>query len=69
MKTLEIWTVYRHPIDHPDKYVVRKFLYDQPTEEFYTSNTLEGIRKHVPKGLYRLSRQRGDDPKIVETWF
>lgn len=69
MEKLEIWVVYDKPIDYPDKYVVRKWLYDKPTETFYTADTLEDIRSKIPEGLHKLDRFSGDDPKIIETWI
>lgn len=68
-KQIEIWTVYRDPIDFPGKFVVRKFLCNTPTDEHYTSKTIEGVREHIPAGLVKLMRQRDDDPKIVEVWL
>lgn len=63
------WTIYRHPKDFPDKYVLRKFFYALPTGDKYLADTLEDIRKHVPNGLVRIPRDKDDDQPIVETWI
>ena len=68
--TLEICTIYFNPSDFPpDSWVVRLWLLDKPTTWFRVENSLEAIREHIPDGLYRMDRQEGDDPVIVETWF
>ncbi len=66
---LPMWVVYEKPSDFPDKFVLRKWLNDEPTEEIQTADTLEDIRKKVPEGLVRLSRDLKDDPVIVEVWL
>lgn len=70
---LEMWTVYDHPKDHPDMFVARKWCCDGPTmlatDDMFVAPTLEELRRLLPVGLYRLRRQLGDDPKIVETWL
>ena len=66
---LELWTVYDSPIDLPGRFVARKWLLDQPTDELLQDKTLDGLRKKLPKGLMRMERSPQDDPKIVETWF
>lgn len=65
----EIWTIYEYPIDYPDKYVARKFILDKPTQEIIIADTLEELRKKLPKGLIRLERSEYDDEKIVECWM
>ena len=66
---LSIWCVYDSPTDYPGKFVARRFTLDQPTTDVVVANTLQQVRRLIPSGLYRIERQRGDDPKIVETWF
>ncbi|ART61155.1 hypothetical protein CBP36_19500 (plasmid) [Acidovorax carolinensis] len=66
---LELWTVYDSPIDLPGRFVARKWLLDQPTNELLQDKTLEGLRAKLPQGLTRLERSPQDDPKIVETWI
>lgn len=66
---LELWTVYDSPIDLPGRFVARKWVLDQPTNELLQDKTLEGLRAKLPQGLTRLERSQQDDPKIVETWI
>lgn len=67
-ETFELWTVYDSPIDLPERFVARKWLLDQPTNELLQDKTLDGLRQKLPRGLVRLERSQHDDPKIVETW-
>ena len=67
---LEIWTVYDHPSDFPDKFVARLFLNDQPTTAVLVADDLKTIRGQLRnKGFTRLMRAEEDDPVIVETWI
>lgn len=69
---LELFTIYRHPDDYPDGYVIRVWgtvdgeIYPGPTERV---PTLADARALVPAGLVRMERMPNDDPKIVEVWF
>ena len=66
---LELWTVYDSPTDLPGRFVARKWLLDQPTNELLQDKTLDGLRGKLPQGLTRMPRAPEDDPKIVETWI
>lgn len=66
---LILWVVYFNPSDFPGKWVVRKWILDQPTHEHFLADSLEGIRSAIPKGLYRIEREPGDDAVIIETWL
>jgi hypothetical protein len=70
---VELWTVYDHPLDFPDRWVARRWLtYRDGTmcgDYHVTASTLEGVRKLLPPGLHRLARDPSDDAKIVETWL
>jgi len=68
-KKLELWTIYKHPLDYPNEFVARKFILDKPTSEIKTSDTIETLRLLLPMGLTRIERNPGDDPVIVETWI
>lgn len=72
-RELLIWTVYDHPTDFPDAYVVRAHRimagHSEPTDQIFLANTLEEVRALLPPGLHRLARNEGDDPKIVESWI
>jgi len=75
---VEHWVIYFNPQDHPDKYVVRKWIITggpdgiKPDDISQVCDTLELARDvvayHYP-GAYRLDRQVDDDPVIVETWI
>lgn len=66
---LELWTVYDSPIDLPGRFVARKWVLDQPTDELLQDKTLEGLRGKLPQGLTRLPCAPEDDPRVVETWI
>lgn len=70
---LEIWTVYEHPRDYPDKYVARKSLATHPeptrTDDMFTADSLNEVRALLPPGLYCFHRSPEDDPAIVEIWL
>ncbi len=68
---LSIWTVYKRPLDHPDKFVARRWVVTPqpiPTNDKLLADELETLREKLPPGLIRMSRQSGDDLVIVETW-
>lgn len=71
---LSIWTVYDHPMDFPNEFVARRFVCagDEPTAtaDVERSPMLGAIRAIMEsRGLYRVGRMPGDDPKIVEIWL
>jgi len=70
---LTIWTIYREPLDFPDGFVTRPWLVGRGgvtrAGMAHVAATLEGAREHVPQGLYRMDRDPGDDPNIVESWL
>lgn len=73
---LPMWTIYAHPLDHPDHFVVRSYTVvrdgrDGPERDskIALADSLEEARKLVPPGLYCMTRSPLDEPQIVETWF
>lgn len=74
---LEMWTIYDHPLDYPDKYVARRWeilregnkTKEHPSNDLLLAETVEELREQLPRGLYRLDRFAGDDPKILEVWL
>lgn len=68
---LPLFTIYDHPSDFPDKFVVR--IWDgreaQPTPYCSLWDTLDDARADIPSGRVNLNRNEGDDAKIVETWI
>lgn len=70
---LEQWVIYERPADHPDHFVVRRWIIIPgkalPTDELHLADTLEEARAFIPPGLTRMVRSPGDDPVIVEVWI
>lgn len=72
MASLDLYTIYDHPADHPDHFVVRRWEVG-PTGVVATSDvtlhaTLDAAREAIPPYLACLHRYDDDDPVIVETW-
>jgi hypothetical protein len=69
---LTVWTVYRHPTDHPGKWVLRGFDVRggsvQAQADCSVADSLEEIHARLPGGLVRLPRTLDDDPAIYESW-
>ena len=73
MTALVMWTIYDHPRDFPDHFVMRRGSVDASGIRFQEIggiyDTLESARADVPLGLACITRHPSDDPVIVETWF
>lgn len=78
-RLLELWTLYAHPRDYPDSYVVRQFvvlddgkLWMNPARPIIEEKTLEAarekLRQLLPNGI-PIPRDTNDEPQIVETWI
>jgi hypothetical protein len=75
MTVLQHWVIYDHPSDFPGHMVVRCLLVGpgtvEATDEIWLRDTLaqarEVVSENYPEG-FRLDRQPGDDPVIVEVW-
>lgn len=66
---LDIWTVYDHPSDYPQHFVVRRWELAHP-KEHYLFAALEQAREFLSaKALVRLGRFEQDDSAIIETWL
>jgi len=70
---LPMWTIYR-PItkDYPGKWLARLFLTmpeEKPTRLLIVGDSLEEVRRKLPPGLAKLSRDENDDPVIEEVWL
>jgi hypothetical protein len=73
-KALRIWTIYKSPLDHPGRFVVRPWIitpYSDPVAEsvFTCHDTLTAARAAIPAGKFKMVRDPTDDPQIVETWI
>lgn len=74
MNRLEMWTIYRHPRDYPQGFVVRRCWVGQDGDvEHETSASYAGdlssARRHVPEGMVCTARHPEDDPAIAEVWI
>lgn len=71
---LRVWTIYDHPSDFPEFFVLRPHdvLPDGIVEygEGYACPDIEPLREHLrAMGLTCFPRAPGDDPIIVESWL
>lgn len=69
---LLVWTVYDHPKDFPDTYIVRPHSSSRakPLAVHFSHPDLELIRYILERaGLICMQRSEADDPTIVETWI
>jgi hypothetical protein len=72
MAPIKQYSIYDHPDDYPDGFVVREWLVTAGDVQAGTASTaasLEEARKLIPAGAERTDRAPSDDPKIVETWI
>lgn len=75
MRILLVWTVFDHPSDWPENFVVRPHvvLRDgtvKPDPQVFLFDNLDDAREFLSeKGLTCLARHPEDDPVIVETWI
>lgn len=75
---LDMWVVYKHPKDHPDKYVARQWAnfpdlkgtMAASVDNFVLADTLGEVQAAlIEAGRFRMERMPGDDPVIVEVWL
>jgi hypothetical protein len=73
---MKLFVIYDHPTDFPDKFVLRVWIVDfandgqvRPLSVHFLSETLEGVRQYVPRGMINAGRKDDDDPKIKEVWL
>lgn len=75
--TLATWTIYRHPLDHPQGYVVTEWHITAADPEpahasTFRCDTLAQARTYITtiaQGSVRVDRDPHDEPQIVETWL
>jgi hypothetical protein len=72
--SLSIWTLYDHPLDAPQFFVLRRWETDargaRASPELYACEAVEPLREKMrERGLVCLPRQPEDDPKIIESWI
>lgn len=66
------WTIYSHPEDFPDCYIVRPFSSRLacPLTVHFQHTSLDRVRGALERlGLTCISRAPGDPPSVVETWL
>ena len=71
---LSILTVFRHPKDYPDKYVIREFILDKDGQlyarkECSLADTLEEARLLIPPGRACFSEPNTPELPAVESWI
>jgi hypothetical protein len=69
---VNIYVIYSMPRDFPEHVVVRRWVLSHPTDDMSLHPNLEDARRHLldeHPDLFKLSRNPGDDPTIVETWL
>lgn len=71
---LPLWTLYDHPSDLPEHYVLRLFdgMTAEPTDKIFIAKSLQEIDaalEAVPGRFFRMERHERDDPKIICTFI
>jgi len=69
---LLVWTIYDHPIEFPDSYVVRPFSSKLvcPLTVHFKHGQLGYVRSALQNlGLTCLARAEDDPPFVLETWL
>jgi hypothetical protein len=74
MVSLIIYTVSENPRDVPDLFVCRRWetlapvlILLDPNEPHLTAQTADELRANLPRGLWRMPPEPGDDPVILES--
>lgn len=71
-RALDLFTIYDHPRDYPESFVVRHWTLCAgiliPGERLAVVPTLADARAAIPSGLENFGRDETDDPAITETW-
>lgn len=74
-EALEIYTIYDHPPDYPESFVIRRFIITDgrsvPDNRFlFQSPLLETCREQMMvMALVCIARDPNDHPNIVESWL
>ncbi len=70
LSSVPIITVYKKPKEYPDKFVARLWdVNNKPTNFVVIADTLENVRKLIPKNMIRIPPSEKDDPVIVEVYL
>lgn len=74
----KIWVIYRSPTDYPQHpFVMREHhirrrdgkSVGEPTEKIRAGDSLEDVRRSIPRGKQRVERREDDEPQIIEWYF
>ena len=68
----DMWVVYDHPEDYPDKFVARLWSKGRPSDRLMKSERLNPLRDYIRGELTNamcLPRYGADNPVIVEVWI
>jgi len=74
-ETISMYVIYDHPIDFPNKFVVRRWDIVPsvpapiPNGNPILTDTIEAARLKIPTGCVRIRPDEEDDPKVAEIWF
>lgn len=70
---LPMFTIYDHPLDYPESYVVRKWLIGKNIINdgiVIKDGSLEVVRMKLKEmGLVNIGADGETDPKILENWI
>lgn len=70
ISSVPIIAVYKNPKDYSDKYVARLWdVNNKATNFIVAAETLEGVRKLIPKNMTCIPPSEMDDPVIVEVYL
>lgn len=67
---MEIFTIYKNPLDYPDSFVLRRFKLNVPdTDPVLVCSTLTAARAAVPDDKTYFPRDKSDHYCVVESWI
>jgi hypothetical protein len=69
---MNTWVIYEHPLDYPNRCVVRRWNLTEPGPVEFIGETVEEVREQLLAArpdLIKLSTDERDDPVIAEVWL
>lgn len=71
--TIVLWVIYEHPDDHPEGYVLRRWLMSGDSLQPGAASrhaTLDEAREALPPGVEPAPKTGiPEDPTIIEVWW
>lgn len=66
-----MWTLYDHPTDFPDHFVMRLFdgMTGAATDKVFLAATIDEVHTAVSPHFLLVSRNEGDDSKIMAVYL